>query len=468
MGLYLHMGVYLLRSLVPQDHSGVAALWPAVRSHHQPPTVPWYGILRYGDSGAGPTDRLEVVIERGDVDAARSVHAPAPRAQARLVAIHAALERANVSAVVCALPANVLLLSGYWPVVGTACAVVWRHGPVVLILPPDEQELASVSWADVVRPMTGDIGTEAALSEQLRTAAKQWGGERIAVEHGPCFEAASYAAMCIYGASLWDIAAAAWPMTSLVPADPFLATLRAHCTDADQERIGAACKVAEGAFLSAPRTIRPGIREVEVAGRVRARLGIAPSIAGGRSDGYVYCMSGAAAAHAYRAYARSTSKRIDEGDLVLVHCNAYVDGYWTDVTRTYCVGDLDSRRTAIYDAIFAAREAALAVVRPGAAARDVDRAARTVLEERGFGAAFKHSTGHGVGFSAIDHHARPQIAASSDDVLDCGMVFNIEPAIYLEGYGGARHCDVVAVTEVGARVLTPFQLSLADLTVRST
>jgi Xaa-Pro aminopeptidase len=413
-----------------------------------------------------PTDRLEVVIEKGAVGAAWETRAPTPRAEARLPAVRAALERANVSAVVCTLPANVLLLSGYWPVVGTACAVVWRRGPVVLILPPDEQELASVSWADVVRPMTGDIGTEAALSDPLRAVAKQWGGERIAVERGPCFEPASYAATCFYGASLWDIAASAWPMASLVSADPYLAQLRAHCTDADQERIGAACKVAEHALLSAPRMIRPGSREVEVAARVRARLGIAPSIAGGRSDGYVYCMSGTAAARAYRAYARSTSKRIDHGDLVLIHCNAYVDGYWTDVTRTYCIGDPDNRQAAIYSAIFAAREAALAVVRPGAAARDVDRAARAVLDERGFGAAFKHSTGHGVGFSAIDHHARPQIAAASDDVLECGMVFNIEPAIYLEGYGGARHCDVVAVTEVGARVLTPFQSSLAELAVR--
>lgn len=370
-----------------------------------------------------------------------------------------------MSAVVCTLPANVLLLSGYWPVVGTTCAVVWRRGPVVLILPPDEQELASVSWADVVQPMTGDVGTVAALSEQLTAAAKKWGGDRIAVERGPFFEGASYAAMCIYGPSLSDIVAAAWPTASLVSADPYLAALRARCTDADQERIGAACKVAEHAFLTAPRIIRSGIREVEVAARLRARLGIAPSIAGGRSDGYMYCMSGTVAAHAYRAYARSTSKRIDQGDLVLVHCNAYVDGYWTDVTRTYCVGDRDGRQVAIYDAIFAAREAALAAVRPGVAARDVDRAARAVLAERGFGAAFKHSTGHGVGFSAIDHHARPQIAASSDDVLERGMVFNIEPAIYLEGYGGARHCDVVAVTDVGARVLTPFQSSVAELTV---
>ena len=337
----------------------------SLRPSHQPPSVPWYGICARQKPAADPTDRLEALIDGSDVDAGRRTRAPAPRAQARLAAIRAALERANVSAVVCTLPANVLLLSGYWPVIGTACAIVWRRGPVVLILPPDEQELASVSWADVVRPMTGDIGTEAALSEQLGTAAKQWGGERIAVEHGPWFEAASYAAMCIYGASLWDIAAAAWPMASLVPADPYLAALRAHCTDADQERIGAACKVAERAFLGAPRTIRPGIREVEVAARVRARLGIAPLIAGGRSDGYVYCMSGAAAAGAYRAYARSTSKRIDDGDLVLVHCNAYVDGYWTDVTRTYCVGDPDNRQAAIYDAIFAAREAALAAVRPG-------------------------------------------------------------------------------------------------------
>lgn len=96
----------------------------------------------------------------------------------------------------------------------------------------------------------------------------------------------------------------------------------------------------------------------------------------------------------------------------------------------------------------------------------MDRAARAVLADQGFGEYFKHATGHGVGFAAIDHNARPRLHPASDDVLMTGMVFNVEPAVYLDGYGGLRHCDVVAVTAAGAEVLTPFQSGVEQLTIR--
>jgi Xaa-Pro aminopeptidase len=99
---------------------------------------------------------------------------------------------------------------------------------------------------------------------------------------------------------------------------------------------------------------------------------------------------------------------------------------------------------------------ALAAVRPGTKASEVDRAAREVLARRGFSKAFKHATGHGVGFAAIDHNAHPRIHPLSDEILEAGMVFNIEPAVYFTGIGGMRHCDMVAVTPQGGELLTPF------------
>lgn len=119
----------------------------------------------------------------------------------------------------------------------------------------------------------------------------------------------------------------------------------------------------------------------------------------------------------------------------------------------------------MYEAVFAAREAALAAIRPGAKAADVDKAARDVLEARGFGSKFKHSTGHGVGFEAISAGAKPRLHPKSSDTLETGMVFNVEPAIYIEDYGGIRHCDMVAVTDTGAEVLTPFQCRFGELVV---
>jgi Xaa-Pro aminopeptidase len=89
-------------------------------------------------------------------------------------------------------------------------------------------------------------------------------------------------------------------------------------------------------------------------------------------------------------------------------------------------------------------------------AKGVDAAARSVLTSHGFGAAFKHATGHGVGFTAADGHALPRIHPESTDTLEAGMTFNIEPAIYLEDVGGMRHCDVVACTHNGIDLLTDF------------
>jgi Xaa-Pro aminopeptidase len=94
-------------------------------------------------------------------------------------------------------------------------------------------------------------------------------------------------------------------------------------------------------------------------------------------------------------------------------------------------------------------------------ASEVDLAARDVLRRQGFEKEFSHSLGHGVGFASISANARPRIHPKSDEVLETGMTFNIEPAVYLEGYGGARHCDMVAVTESGMQLLTGFQLIVA-------
>ena len=167
-------------------------------------------------------------------------------------------------------------------------------------------------------------------------------------------------------------------------------------------------------------------------------------------------MSGPNSARAYAAFQQSTARAIGDGDLVLLHCNSYYDGLWTDITRTFCVGRMTDQQRAMRDAIHMARRSALNAIRPGARASSVDHGARDVLSQRGFGSAFKHPTGHGVGFAAINHNARPRIHPMSDVALEVGMAFNIEPAIYLPGVGGMRHCDVVVVSKDGAECLTPF------------
>lgn len=386
-----------------------------------------------------------------------------------------ALIEAGMDAVVCALPVNVLLLSGYWPVVGTAVAIATRDGAVYVCAPEDEQELAARGWADEVQTFApGSLAELKDASEAVRAPLcemlKRVGvarGSVVGYETGECSEPASYVALHLYGGSLQRALAQAFPFTALVPADRLLAEQRATLTPFELERVRAACHIAERAFLCGARYLRLGLRETEVAAKFRAPLSVLTEadeeIA--RADGFVFCMSGPNAAKAYAAYQRSRARKLTHGDLALVHCNSYVDGYWTDITRTFVIGELDERKRQMFDAIFAARLAALAAIRPGARAAEVDAVARQVLAAYGFGAEFKHGLGHGVGFAAIDHNAPPRLHPASPDVLELGMIFNIEPAIYLAGYGGLRHCDMVVVTETGADVLTPFQSTLEELTI---
>ena len=348
---------------------------------------------------------------------------------------------------------------------------------MALIVPEDEKELAQkTGWVDEVLTFAG--GSQRELESvieivsvrlaELLTRLEIKRGCILGFESGPIFEPASYASMHLYGAAIHDLLRKATRFVALMPAREVLTGLRSTLTTNELNRVRAACRIAERAFAKGARKLCAGWQESEVAATFRAPLSTenAPEEGLTRADGFTFCMSGPNSAGASAAYQISRARKISPGDFVLVHCNSYADGYWTDITRTFSVGEIDERKRAMYDAVFAARSAALNVIRAGVKAAEVDRAARAVLTERGFGEGFRHGLGHGVGFAAINHNARPRLHQASEDVLEVGMVFNIEPAIYVDGYGGLRHCDMVALTEKGAEILTPFQSAVEQLFVR--
>ncbi|HLJ15566.1 MAG TPA: Xaa-Pro peptidase family protein [Bryobacteraceae bacterium] len=394
----------------------------------------------------------------------------------RIDRIQSALRENEWDLVVCALPMNVLLFSGYWPVVGTGVVFASCDGRIGLLVPDDEKDLTKHSWANDIRTfqpgsLDKTVTPAEAICAPLRDFAKSFsrGPARIGFESQEVSEPASYAAMHLYGETMRKLLDQTFDRATLISADEVLADLRAFKTAFEISQIRTACQIAETGFRAGARRIKTGRSEPETAGAFReplsASLAHFPGVE--RADGFAWCMSGANSALASKAYARSRGKRIEAGDLVLVHCNSYVDGYWTDITRTYSVGEPEERRKQMYDAVFAAREAALASLRPGAKAAEADQAARSVLQARGFGPQFTHSTGHGVGFSAISANAKPRLHPRSSDLIEPGMVFNIEPAIYFNGYGGIRHCDMVAVTETGTELLTPFHYQVGELTIDS-
>lgn len=374
------------------------------------------------------------------------------------------MKRLHLGAFICGSASEVLLITGYWPVMGASVAIFTADGDIHLMLPEDEVELAQASSEAILTPykpseLTKIIKPIKALSDSLRRATTRLGLSKasIGMQVGQGMQPAAYASSCVFRSSLVDLVQSLLPQAKVVASDDAMEEMKSRKTPAELDQMRKATEIAYAGFEIAPDAIREGRREAEVAAEVQAAFQCSLKASDvQRSYGYFFCMSGPNSARASAAYARTRERIIQRGDLVMIHANTCADGYWTDITRTYTAGAPDERQNAMRTAIAKARDAALAAVRPGVAARDVDFAARDVMAAHGFGDAFKHSTGHGVGFAAANGNALPRIHPQSPDVLDVGMTFNIEPAAYFDGYGGMRHCDVVAVTADGVNVLTEF------------
>jgi Xaa-Pro aminopeptidase len=151
---------------------------------------------------------------------------------------------------------------------------------------------------------------------------------------------------------------------------------------------------------------------------------------------------------------------IEKGVLVVVDAGCIVDGYCSDCTRTFAVGEISERLSEIYALCLEAQQAGLDAVAPGVRGRDADAAARSLIDEAGLGEAFGHGLGHGVG---IQIHEAPTLRPESTDVLEPGNVVSVEPGIYLPGEGGVRIEDLVLVTEEGRERLTQFTKELTTV-----
>jgi Xaa-Pro aminopeptidase len=170
----------------------------------------------------------------------------------------------------------------------------------------------------------------------------------------------------------------------------------------------------------------------------------------------------AAGEHGAQAHALPGDRLIRAGELVVIDTGARVDGYCSDITRTYAAGEPSAELRRIYEVVLEAQLAGLAAVRAGAhGQRDVDAAARAVIDAAGFGERFGHGTGHGVGREV---HEAPGLGRTRGDRLEAGMVCTVEPGIYVESVAGVRIEDTVLVTAGGCERLTtsPKELQVVD------
>ncbi|MFN8023342.1 MAG: aminopeptidase P family protein [Acidimicrobiales bacterium] len=215
---------------------------------------------------------------------------------------------------------------------------------------------------------------------------------------------------------------------------------------AELARIERACAIADAALAEVAPTLAPGRTEVQVRNDLE-RLMREFGAAGPSYETIV----ATGPRNAPLPHHRPTDTVIEDGHTVIIDVGALVDGYHSDMTRTYVVGDASPLQADVYEAVLAAQVAGVAAVRPGLSTGELDAVCRDLLTEAGFGPWFSHGTGHGVGLLI---HEDPFVNSSGGWVLQVGDVVTVEPGVYREDFGGVRVEDLVEVTSTGGRALT--------------
>ena len=150
-------------------------------------------------------------------------------------------------------------------------------------------------------------------------------------------------------------------------------------------------------------------------------------------------------------HAKPSQRKINSGEPVVIDMGARVGGYCSDFTRTLCLSEPDDTFKKVYDAVLGAQLAAIALIKEGMSGGEADSFARTVIAEAGYAEAFGHSLGHGVGLA---EHEQPRLGPNSTETLTSGMVFSIEPGIYLPDWGGVRIEDLALIENGNIRILS--------------
>jgi Xaa-Pro dipeptidase len=236
--------------------------------------------------------------------------------------------------------------------------------------------------------------------------------------------------------------------------EPLIMSLRTIKDEFEQKAIRRAVAVAEQAIERLIPRIKIGQTEKQIASMLIQEL----MNAGSETSPFTPIVS--AGPNGALPHAVPTDRKIQNGDFLVIDWGAVVEDYPSDITRTFAVGAVDAESQRIYETVKLANETAKLSARPGSNGQDVDRAARGVIEDMGYGDNFIHRTGHGLG---LEIHEPPFMMEGNTTPLDPGTVFTIEPGIYIRGKGGVRIEDDVIITSDGCESLTSLSRDLIQV-----
>ena len=235
------------------------------------------------------------------------------------------------------------------------------------------------------------------------------------------------------------------PAPELVPTKDMADQLRAVKDAAELETLIRAIEIADEAVETVAAGIRPGMTERQIAWDIeRAMRSLG-------ADGLSFPTIVASGPNGAKAHHSPTDRVLEYGDGVYIDTGALYEGYCSDITRAFVLGEASPKFREIYDLVLAAQEAAEANATAGMTGGEIDGIARAVIADAGYGDDFGHSLGHGIGIAV---HELPRVGPTSDDPIQDGMVFSVEPGIYLTGWGGVRIEDLVVMENGRPRILT--------------
>ena len=349
----------------------------------------------------------------------------------RLVRVRAPVAEAGCGALLVTHLVNVRYLTGF---TGSAA--------ILLILPDEVVLTTDGRYRDQAAEQLGAAGVEARIEvrptmgaqhEVLAGAAA--GVARLGLE-----------ADSVTWAQQRRFASEVFAAAELVATEGVVEELRRVKDGGEIERMAEAARIADDALAAVVPLLGQGVTEREVA------LGLDYEMRRLGADGSSFETIVASGPNGAKPHARPSDRRVEPGELVVIDFGAIVDGYCSDMTRTFCVGEpSDDTALRMVSVVKESQREGVAAVKAGVRGRDVDETCRAVIADAGWADAFIHGTGHGVG---LEIHEAPRVASTSDDVLAAGHVVTVEPGVYLAEHGGVRIEDTVVVTDDGCIVLT--------------
>jgi Xaa-Pro dipeptidase len=381
--------------------------------------------------------------------------------QERLDRMRRAMQSEGLDALVLRLPENVLLLSGFWPMIGATVFVFPLDGPSHTIAPQCyEMETSCSAWETNVSHYTyGVLEAEvpgAAILKILSGIAKDKGWGRIGFEGRLEVAAPSWnsAEFLVPGEHHRELLREAFPNSKLVDISALIQRERCTKTEYEKEKLRIASEISCIGLSTFDRIVEVGASGVELAAQVERDVMVVGT--GHRGALRVRAFAQVAVgpdetAVGYRPNEVSTTRRLRGGEVALLELGVVVDGFWADRTRVRIAGAATEEQFRIFEAVRHAQEAAIREIRPGAKASRVDEAARSTILDAGYADYFPHITGHGLGFRY--HESSPILSPSSSEILEEGMLTSVEPGVYKKAVGGFRIEDDVLVARTGAEVL---------------